>query len=544
MNEHGTPESNRNTFDGDAISRADREFLASLGDHPLVRHPLYSVQPPPRPNYDGCTTIAERQTAQEMCFPAALDWMLVNYAYYTGAFIGKGGIISLVDGEIYAITSLRSFMQPYTIVEEGPRGGLKKTFVVDVWMMHPQRAQIDAIQMRPDRPRPTFTEEGRYVFNRYRPPVQPTEGGEIAPFETFFARLFPDDAERTWAWHWLAHKARKPWMPMVGVIMVAEEFGTGRGTLFEILALVFGRDYVWPCSFGELTGASASARFNAHLANTLIAVVNEAVAEDGHQQAQRRLAYEALKNAVDPAPTALRRFEAKGQHAFSQISAMSVAIATNHRDVIKLPRDDRRLSVLTCGRKMAAEEKVDIRAWMENPENIGALYRALLATPAAHLDVFDPFGEPPPFAGRLKMIGMGESRLEDAYGAAIDALEGFPLFTMTQAKRLIGYFGDYATGDWADKARHTIAKNAHRLRERDEPNNRIEYRKRKEIVYARTEAERRRWLPADKKMIVAALDRTEVRIVSIINAGDGDDIVAQIEEVRRKPPKEGEEEED
>ena len=82
MNEHGAPGANRNTFDGDAISRADREFLASLGDHPLVRHPLYSVPHPPRPNYAGCTTIVERQTAQEMCFQAALDWMLVNYAYY------------------------------------------------------------------------------------------------------------------------------------------------------------------------------------------------------------------------------------------------------------------------------------------------------------------------------------------------------------------------------------------------------------------------------------------------------------------------------
>ena len=36
MNKHYVPEANRNTFDGDAISRDDREFLASLGDHPLV----------------------------------------------------------------------------------------------------------------------------------------------------------------------------------------------------------------------------------------------------------------------------------------------------------------------------------------------------------------------------------------------------------------------------------------------------------------------------------------------------------------------------
>ena len=176
---------------------------------------------------------------------------------------------------------------------------------------------------------------------------------------------------------------------------------------------------------------------------------------------------------------------------------------------MKLPRDDRRFSVLTCGRKMTAAETAEIRAWMAIPENIGALHRALLATPAAPLDVFDPFGEPPPFAGRLEMIGMGEARLEDAYEAAIDALEGFPLFTMTQAQRLIGYFGDYTTGDWTDQARHTVAKNAYRLRERGEPNNRIKYRKREEIIYARTEAERRRWHPADKAMIVAALDRTE-----------------------------------
>ena len=37
-------------FDGDAISQADREFLDSLNNHPLMQHPLYSVPPPPRPN--------------------------------------------------------------------------------------------------------------------------------------------------------------------------------------------------------------------------------------------------------------------------------------------------------------------------------------------------------------------------------------------------------------------------------------------------------------------------------------------------------------
>ena len=159
---------------------------------------------------------------------------------------------------------------------------------------------------------------------------------------------------------------------------------------------------------------------------------------------------------------------------------------------MKLPRDDRRIEVLTCGRQMTVAERVEIRAWMAIPENIGALHRALLETPAVPLDVFDPYGVPPPFAGRLRMIGMGETRLEDAYGAAVEALEGFPLFTMTQALRLIGYFGDYKTGDWTEKARHTVAKNARRLRERGEPNNRIRYLKKDEIIYARAAEDQRK----------------------------------------------------
>jgi hypothetical protein len=505
-------------FDGDAVSLADREFLDSLNNHPLIRHPLYSVPPPPRPDYAGCTTATERTARQRACFPAVLDWMLVNYAYYADAFMGKGGIISLVDGKIGTVVGMRGLMQPYAIVEEGPYGGTHKTSVVDAWMSHPSRAHIDKIQTRFDRPRPTFEDEGVIAYNRYWPLVHPASGGELKSFDAFFARLIPNDTERKWMWNYLAHKSRRPWVPMIAVIMVAEEFGTGRGTLFDILELLFGEDYVVPCTFGELTGATAGARFNDRLANALIATVNEAADEDGHQQARRRLNYEALKNIIEPSPTARHRFEAKGQHAYAQRSARTTMIATNHRDVVKLPAEDRRFSVVSCGSKMTPSERTDIRAWMAVPENIGALHWALLMRPAVPLDVFDPYGDPPPFAGRLKMIGMGETRLEDAYRTAIDTLEGCPLFTMAQMQRLIAYFGDFRSGDWLDKARHTIAKNAYRLRERNEANNRIKYRKRQEIVYARASADQLRWYAADIELVIRQLDMTEERVTQVINA--------------------------
>ena len=517
MNEHINP----NDFEGDAISRADREFLASLSDHPLARHPLYGVPCPPCPAQPSIGDLKAESDAQRAAraeaFATAVDWMLVNYAYYKSAFVGRGGVISLVDGEIISVAGLRGFMEPFAILSIGPKGGIKTTSLVSVWMMQMQRLQIDAIQMRPDRPRPTFMEEGRHIFNRYRPPAHPTEGGDIAVFESFFARLIPDEVERTWMWNWLSHKARRPWVPMVAVIALAEQFGSGRGTMFDILELLFGNDYVVPCTFGELTGTSGAARFNARLGDALFVVVGEAVAEDGHQQTQRRLQYDALKNVVDPSPTQRRRFEEKNQRAYAQKSAASTIIATNHRDVVKLPRDDRRFEVITCGRKMTGEETTEIRTWMADPKNIGALLRALLATPAVPREVFDPYGVPPPFAGRLEMIGMAKSRMEDAYEAMLNALGDYPLFTMTQAKRVIGCFGDYTSGDWANQALHTIAKNAYRLQE-----GRIRYRKRREIVYARTKTDWLRWQPADKEMIVAALDRTEKRVVRIINSGQID----------------------
>ena len=519
------------TFDGNAIGRADRAFLASLSDHPLAQHALYSVPLPTLPDYAKLPAGRAVEAAQKASFAAALDWLLINYAYCSGAFMGKGGVISLVDGEMSSLASLRGFLQPYAIEFEGPRGGIHKLSVVDAWMKHRARAHIDGIQTRPDKPRPTFEEDGLTILNRYWPPAHPTRGGELEGFRGFFARLIPDDVERAWMWHWLAHKARKPWIPMVAVIMVAEEFGSGRGTLFDILDLLFGETYVVPCSFGELTGTAAGARFNARLADALIAVVNEAVAEDGEQQAQRRLNYEALKNAIDPSPTARRRFEKKGHDAYAQRSATSVMIATNHRDVVKLPRGDRRFSVVTCGERMTEEDTAQIRAWMAAAENIGALSRALLDTPAVPATEFNPFGEPPPFAGRREMIGMGKSRLEDAYEEAIDALEGLPLFTMTQAQRLISYFGDYKSGEWTNMARHIVAKNAYRLRRRDEPDNRIKYHKKDEVIYARTGADRRRWCDAETKLIVKQLDLADARIVRLVNTGQID-IAARLQRGR------------
>src|SRR5262249_61721606 len=91
-------------FDGEAINRADREFLASLSNHPLARHPLYSVPCPP-PNLRN----------PDAAFQAALDWMLVNYGFFAGAYLGRGGVISLVDGKRFSSGRIRDLIELYAI---------------------------------------------------------------------------------------------------------------------------------------------------------------------------------------------------------------------------------------------------------------------------------------------------------------------------------------------------------------------------------------------------------------------------------------------
>src|SRR4051812_9696980 len=98
-------------FYGEAISRADREFLARLGDHPLR---LYGTSCPPQPEFGPFDPNDKVQTAARFeSFESVVHWMLANYAYREGAFMSKGGAISLVDGEIVSLTDLRGRMAPW-----------------------------------------------------------------------------------------------------------------------------------------------------------------------------------------------------------------------------------------------------------------------------------------------------------------------------------------------------------------------------------------------------------------------------------------------
>ena len=125
-------------FDGEAIARADRAFLDSLSDHPLTRDLSYGTPCPPQPDFGPFNSTDQSQNAARLAFFATvIDWMLINWAYREGAFMGKGGAISLVDGEIISLTDLRGRMAPWALLHAGPRGAIKTRSPVDDWMSCP-----------------------------------------------------------------------------------------------------------------------------------------------------------------------------------------------------------------------------------------------------------------------------------------------------------------------------------------------------------------------------------------------------------------------
>ena len=97
---------------------------------------------------------------------------------------------------------------------------------------------------------------------------------------------------------WLAGKAQRPWVVGCGVLMVAEEQGTGRGTLINMVTAVFGARNVKPVTSIELMGGSGQGQYNAWQADSVLVTCDEVMAGDdggGSMTWKRREAYEKLR---------------------------------------------------------------------------------------------------------------------------------------------------------------------------------------------------------------------------------------------------------
>lgn len=343
------------------------------------------------------------------------------YAYCPGRASPVIPLWSTSTDAGFTMTNFRGLMQPYCDVEVGPRGGEKKVNPVDVWMGMPDRIVVEGVQMRPDMPRPVFTDErgGRWV-NTYAPQVHEGEGS-IEGGVTLLEQLLPDPEERRWFTQWLAYKWLHPGVPGPAVVMVAREHGTGRGTLGELMRRLFGGAYVRTLAFDTFAGRTYQSQYNDWGANTLMVLVNESSTSDGGSVYKAKHdTYERLKEIVEPRPI-VRHFVVKGEKAFYAPGFTSFLIATNNPDALPLPMNDRRFWVGANGEPRDEAFWETINEWMDGPGNIAAFVEWLEAT---DLSDYSPFACPPMTRGKMAMSHMSTSDLDTGFELALANIPG------------------------------------------------------------------------------------------------------------------------
>ena len=318
----------------------------------------------------------------------------------------------------------RDLAAPHYTEEAGVRGARKVVRLADQWLQHPKRRQVKTVALRPDMPAPLYHEDGHVHLNTYRKVTLP-ETGEPRPGFEFLERLLPIGSERRYFIQWLSQKVIDPSIRGPGIIMVAHNtYGTGRGSLVEMLRRMFSPGLVRNISFDILSGRTYQSQYNEWLSDSLIVAVDEAqeTTTSVSRWQQKSNAYEKLKEIVDPG-TQYVDVVRKGRANGPGRTFASILVMTNHMDSLVLPENDRRFFICENGTPQSVEYWTQFHAWLDKPENVGAFIARLRETDLAG---YSPYAVPPMTAAKADMVESNQSEmdhlLETALAQFVDTL--------------------------------------------------------------------------------------------------------------------------
>jgi hypothetical protein len=297
-----------------------------------------------------------------------------------------------------------------------------------LWERDTATLKADYAAMRPDHPEDDIISIGdETVMNTYLPPEHVDTGNECGTFLEFINHLLPVRREQFIFLDWLSHKLLNPGDRMHGMVMVTPAYGTGRGTLVQIMQKLFGIEYVNEVELSDLIGTGGQSQFNSYMADSLIVTVAEALEEreDISKWAARHVAYERLKVVCDPVSNRAHVRRKYGRNSTEQIFA-SLFISSNHTDALAIEPGDRRLIVLDNCELPLVQAELDlygrIHAWKDDPANIAALYTFMCTR--AKQAAYEPFGEPPMTPAKERMIEAGQSDVDRLFELFVEQAEG------------------------------------------------------------------------------------------------------------------------
>ncbi|WP_156032050.1 DUF5906 domain-containing protein [Shinella sp. DD12] len=402
------------------------------------------------------------------------------------------------------VANARLMMLPHAKEELGPKGGVHKTSVVDSWLNSDRLITVAGVRVAPGKEWPVYKEDGATYINRYRPPAHPVGVGSPDTLLAFVAHLVPHTAEREWLLDRLAHKLAHPDIPGPAVIFVAHEaFGTGRGTFFRLLRALIGPKYSCELPFADFMGKHYQSQYNEWLTKLLVCVNESSDEQTGSRYGNRRADYEHLKELCEPRPHDAP-IRLKGVTNYTALVSASFFIATNHADALPLPDDDRRFAVLMNGEKMTPKEARRYNGAVDDPAQVAAFYHRLMTR---GYGAFDPFVDPPLFAGKVQMADTGVSDLDEAWADALAALP--EVFTMETLNRAVMAEAHAAGAELPRSAKDIIKarakSNLKRVGVKNGRNGCVRDGARKHTCYCKNAADAKKWTNEDHETLKAAV---------------------------------------
>lgn len=366
-----------------------------------------------------------------------------------------------------SMAAFRNFCAPFTRATEGKKGGTAVEYLAEQWNKDKKRRVVRMALMRPDKSYPYYEEGDTKYYNTYRPANLPTGGDASMGFD-IIERLLPVAEERHYFLQWLSYKVQFPDTRGPGVIMVAHEnYGTGRGSLIEMVKGIFAHNMVREIDFETLTGRGTQGQYNQWLADALIVAVNEAQEANAASKYQSRVsAYEHLKTIVDPGHHDIY-VKRKGFDNYMGRTSASVIVMTNHMDSVILPSNDRRFAILENGKPQPQEYWARFHAWRQDKRNLGAFVEALKKYP---LDGYNPFVAPPMTHSKADMIDAGESALDKAIITVMKAMPGSLLTREQLVIALEDYLADHSVefpDEWKRSAERIYTRKTRKVLERE-----------------------------------------------------------------------------
>ena len=292
-----------------------------------------------------------------------------------------------------------------------------------LFMHSPARVVVDGTTFDPRTPARIVKQDDHLKLNTFSPPAWGDgryDADIVQVFKDYLEYLIPDETERGMFTEWIAAKVQNMGFRGWGMMMVAKDHGTGRGTLAMMLSRLFDPRNCADKSFSELLNPQDG--FN-EWQSKLLVISNEASDTSNSKGFYNQCTQ--LRELIDTTPKLVEVNNKYGAKE-TRLLCTSHLIFTNYENGSALDDDDRRMYVMSNADHPASGDYfTKINEWADKIDKEGRyvfvneVARWLKTVP---VDLTKMNGRAPTTRSKTDMIEASKSAIDIFVRAFIEAL--------------------------------------------------------------------------------------------------------------------------